>query len=377
MINKIQTNNNKITNYISSGNTIVDQLGQMDITGDITPKNLYYTVLGKDGNPNRLAIDILSHLIFCYRPSTEYNKTTDTYTFKKRFNHSLYVQKKYRELKDLFNASEHQVRDALDCLVNLNVVIKHTYNEVHNGVKCNNVLYLEVVPAVLSELLTRKADTRTEKEYRKKYNIPEEESITIPQANTNDVPKFITNDSNVVTILEPANDINDTTLVTDSILPSREEDTKVVTELTPPSRDDVTTNTYNNTKINTEINTNTTTEKASVVYPESALSWCRDPYPEFTDEELSMLLDAANGDIMKVINSRKEYDKQKSNIMHPIPWIVSCIKKGYNSFTPIETPKKKEQNFKGRNYDFDKLQDWFDGKLDVKDTSELLKTGTD
>lgn len=237
--------------------------------------------------------------------------------------------------------------------MNLNVVKKHTYNEVHNGVKCNNVLYLEVVPAVLSDLLTRKTDTRTEKEYRKKYNIPADESITIPQVNT-----------------------NDTTLVTDSTLPSREEDTKVVTELTPPSRDDVTTNTYNNTKINTEINTNTTTEKASVVYPESALSWCRDPYPEFTDEELSMLLDAANGDIMKVINSRKEYDKQKSNIKHPILWIVSCIKKGYSSFTPIETPKKKEQSFEGRNYDFDKLQDWFDGKLDVKDTSELLKTGT-
>ena len=137
MINKIsQTNNTKITNYISSDNAIVDQLGQMEITGDITPKNLYYTVLNKDGNPNRLAIDILSHLIFCYRPTTEYNKATDTYTFKKRFNHNLYVQKRYRELKDLFNASEHQISDALECLVSLNVIRKHTYNEVHNGIKC-------------------------------------------------------------------------------------------------------------------------------------------------------------------------------------------------------------------------------------------------
>ena len=124
-------------------------------------------------------------------------------------------------------------------------------------------------------------------------------------------------------------------------------------------------------------NTETTTKTDAVAYSKSSLSWCREYYPEFTDEELTQLLDTAYGDTAKVIKSRSEYDRQKSNIKHPIPWIISCIKKGYGNLESIESHNKSNQNFKGRDYDFDKLQALFDGTLDIQDGNELLKTGTD
>ena len=65
------------------------------------------------------------------------------------------------------------------------------------------------------------------------------------------------------------------------------------------------------------------------------------------------------------------------NPKHPIPQIISCIKKGYGNLESIESHNKSNQNFKGRDYDFDKLQAWFDGTLDIQDGNELLKTGTD
>lgn len=53
----------------SSGNATVDAMGQIAITGNVTPVQWYKTVLRDNGKPHLLAITILSDLVYWFRPT--------------------------------------------------------------------------------------------------------------------------------------------------------------------------------------------------------------------------------------------------------------------------------------------------------------------
>ena len=66
---------NNTENYISSGNTIVDKLGQMDFTGNIVNPNWNYHVTNENNKPNYLAVQILAEIVYWTRPSIAVNET--------------------------------------------------------------------------------------------------------------------------------------------------------------------------------------------------------------------------------------------------------------------------------------------------------------
>ena len=94
----------------------------------------------------------------------------------------------------------------------------------------------------------------------------------------------------------------------------------------------------------------------AVVYSESELSWCREVYPNFSDEALNKFLDAANGDVSKVISSSSIYNEQKTHIKYPESWIIACIKDGYYEKRTNKPTKKINHGFKERDYDWDELE---------------------
>ena len=84
--------------------------------------------------------------------------------------------------------------------------------------------------------------------------------------------------------------------------------------------------------------------------------WCREAYPDFPDESLTKFLDAANGNVSKVISSSSIYNEQKEHIKYPESWIIKCIKDGYYEKKPNKTTKKIDHGLKERDYDWDKLE---------------------
>ena len=84
--------------------------------------------------------------------------------------------------------------------------------------------------------------------------------------------------------------------------------------------------------------------------------WCREAYPDFPDESLTKFLDAANGNVSKVISSSSIYNEQKEHIKYPESWIIKCIKDGYYEKNPNKTTKKIDHGLKERDYDWDKLE---------------------
>ena len=215
-------------------------------------------------------------------------------------------------LSDKFGLSKDQVRDALDFLESNSKVIKRHYRTIDGRTgKLSNVMYIELIPTVLMNL--------TYLDSADGGNIPESTEIS-----------------------------------STSYLEKSEE---VLEDSQDPIREKSNTYTKNTSKNTEENNTETTTTKAAcaVVYSESELFWCREVYPDFSDESLIKFLDAANGNISKVISSSSIYNEQKAHIRYPESWIIKCIKDGYYEKKFNKPTKKTDHRFKGRDYDWDKL----------------------
>ena len=54
---------------INTGNVTVDQLGEMNLTGNLVPKQWYSTIQTKTNNPKPYhdAINVLAEIVFRYR----------------------------------------------------------------------------------------------------------------------------------------------------------------------------------------------------------------------------------------------------------------------------------------------------------------------
>ena len=216
-------------------------------------------------------------------------------------------------LSDKFGLSKAQVRDTLDFLESNSKVIKRHYRTIDGSTgKLSNVMYIELIPTVLMNL--------TYLDSADGGNIPESTEIS-----------------------------------STSYLEKSEE---VLENLPTPTRENPNTYTENTLKNTEENNTKTTTTKTAcaVVYSESELSWCREAYPDFSDAALNKFLDAANGDVSKVISSSSIYNEQKTHIKYPESWIIACIKDGYYEKRTNKPTKKINHGFKERDYDWDELE---------------------
>ena len=169
-------------------------------------------------------------------------------------------------LSDKFGLSKDQVRDTLDFLESNSKVIKRHYRTIDGRTgKLSNVMYIELIPTVLMNL--------TYLDSADGGNIPESTEISS------------------TSYLEESEEV-----LENSPTPIG-ENSNTYTENTPKNTEE------NNTK------TTTTETACAVVYSESELSWCREVYPNFSDESLNKFLDAANGDISKVISSSSIYNE--------------------------------------------------------------------
>lgn len=130
----------------STGNPIVDEVSEMNITGNIIPATWYHTMCGENGKPKLLAINLLSDILYWYRPKEIRDEDTGNLLgFQKRFKADL-LQRSYRQIENQFGVSQKQARNALDYLCDIGVVRKHLRNEkTKEGMPIHNNMYLELV----------------------------------------------------------------------------------------------------------------------------------------------------------------------------------------------------------------------------------------
>ena len=138
---------------INSGNSTVDAMAKINLTGNIIPANWFRTITRDNGKPYMLAICILSELCYWYRPQeVRDERSGNIVEYKKKFRGDM-LQKSYQDLADRFGESKRSVKAATDRLEELGVIRKEWRNlKLRNGAVINNVLFIDLNADVLSGL---------------------------------------------------------------------------------------------------------------------------------------------------------------------------------------------------------------------------------
>lgn len=138
---------------LSTGNAIVDEVSEMNLTGNIVPSIWFKTMRNESGKPMLLAIEILSDIVYWYRAKEIRDEGTGTLIgYKKKFKKD-FLQRSYRQIEEQYGVTKKQARLAIEYLCDIGVIRKHLRNETtKDGIKVYNSMYLELVPKKLKEI---------------------------------------------------------------------------------------------------------------------------------------------------------------------------------------------------------------------------------
>lgn len=130
---------------------LVRDVGTIHLEGNIVPHTWYRHLKHADGKPDLVAITLLSEIVYWYRPGVEKDERGKVVRYYKRFEADK-LRKSHGELAEEFGLTKRQVRSALDYLEEFGVITTELRNVKVNGVQCNNVLFIEIVPGKLREI---------------------------------------------------------------------------------------------------------------------------------------------------------------------------------------------------------------------------------
>lgn len=91
--------------------TVVD-IGNINLSGNITPREWFKHITLENGKPDAIAIILLSEIVFLYRPTRIHDERTDEIIYKKKFHADL-LQKSYSSLAKTFGFTKRQVTDSI------------------------------------------------------------------------------------------------------------------------------------------------------------------------------------------------------------------------------------------------------------------------
>lgn len=138
----------------TSGSDSVDALGQMNISGNVTPAAWYKQILkASTGKPYLLAIALLSDIVYWYRPTEVRDEATgNVIGWKKRFAEDL-LRKSYGDYAEFFGETKKTVKEAMDCLEGMGIIRREFRNlKFRDGGVANNVMYIALDAGRLHEI---------------------------------------------------------------------------------------------------------------------------------------------------------------------------------------------------------------------------------
>lgn len=138
---------------LTSGNSMVDAVGRMQLTGNVIPQTWYKSILKETGKPDLLAIVLLAEIVYWYRPIEERDEATGQITgYRTRFYNDM-LQRDYESFANQFGENKRNIRDAMARLEKLGV-IRRDFRTIltSTGIRCSNVLFVEVIPDKLYEI---------------------------------------------------------------------------------------------------------------------------------------------------------------------------------------------------------------------------------
>ena len=138
---------------MTSGNPMVDAIGKLDLSGNVTPQIWYKTITKKTGKSYMLAITLLWDIVYWYKPTIVRDEMSgQVIGWRKKFKGDL-LQKTCQQYADLFGESKRSVKAALDRLEDLGAIKKEFRDvECENGITLYNLMYISINEDIIAKL---------------------------------------------------------------------------------------------------------------------------------------------------------------------------------------------------------------------------------
>lgn len=128
---------------------VVEAIGKMNFTGNIIPNAWFQTLRDKSGHPYMNAIVILADIRYWYTPTEVRDEESGrTIGYRKKFKSDA-LQRSRDKFAEQFGLSLKQVDTALNYLQDCGIIHKEIRNDVFNGRKVGNVMYIYLDADVL------------------------------------------------------------------------------------------------------------------------------------------------------------------------------------------------------------------------------------
>ena len=291
------------TIVIKTGNPIVDEIGTLNISGNVIPEAWYHTITNENGKVNCLAIHILADIVYWYRPTEHRDESTLSVTYTKKFHDDDYLQRSYDQLMQKFNISKKQAYDAVVALEKLGVIKRHFKTIYTSNLPLANVMFIELIPKVLK-------------------------SLTFPGI-------YEGTYKNVDTPLQNCKELSTKTEI--------------------PTCENI--GTYTNTT--TENTTNISTSTTEPTVPASVVDEAKNLLSDLglSEKEMLSILKASGNDISKCKTAKNILCQQTQKIQNVAGWLIRAVTENYQSVSKKPAAKKNSfHDYQQRDYNFEELE---------------------
>ncbi|HGV3243758.1 TPA: replication protein [Escherichia coli] len=130
-------------------------IGQINISGNVTPANWWKYIRLPSGRPDATAIALLSEIVYWYRPTEIRDEHTGALLgYRKRFQGDK-LQRSYQAFAEQFGFGKRETADALKRLRDAGFITLDLRTvEMLDGVKCSNILFVGINPQAIAAITT-------------------------------------------------------------------------------------------------------------------------------------------------------------------------------------------------------------------------------
>ncbi|MHA7138143.1 DnaD domain-containing protein [Rossellomorea arthrocnemi] len=142
---------------MKSGCQVADQIGELEIVGNIVPHLWYKNITFSSGKAHFVAIALLADIVYWYRPTMIRDDSGMIVGARTKFKGDM-LQKSYQAFADTYGFTKRQVKDAIDFLVEHHLLVREFRTISSSSIILNNVMYVQPVAENVKRVMNERSN---------------------------------------------------------------------------------------------------------------------------------------------------------------------------------------------------------------------------
>ncbi|WP_282138307.1 DnaD domain-containing protein [Rossellomorea aquimaris] len=142
---------------MKSGCQVVDQIGELEIVGNIVPHLWYKNITFSSGKAHFVAITLFADIVYWYRPTMIRDDSGLIRGARTKFKGDM-LQKSYQAFADTYGFTKRQVKDAIDFLVDHQLLVREFRTISSSSIILNNVMYVQPIAENVQRVMNERCN---------------------------------------------------------------------------------------------------------------------------------------------------------------------------------------------------------------------------